>query len=87
MESEGKRLHIRGDAIVHHVISFQRPDWPLAADMDEGVAVESRRKLLGMAAADKIPATGYHLPFPALGFVEPHEEAFRFLAAGYQINL
>ena len=87
VESEGKRLVIWGDAVVHYVISFQRPDWPLAADMDEGVAAESRRKLLGMAAADKIPVTGYHLPFPALGFVEPYEDAFRFVAAGYQFNL
>lgn len=87
VESEGKRLLIWGDAIVHYVISFQRPDWPLAADMDKGVAAETRRKLLGMAAADRIPVTGYHLPFPALGFVEPHEDAFRFVAAGYQFNL
>lgn len=87
VESEGKRLLIWGDAIVHYVISFQRPDWPLAADMDEQVAIESRQKLLGMAAADKIPVTGYHLPFPALGFVETYEDAFRFVPAGYQFNL
>lgn len=87
LESEGKRLLVWGDAIVHYVISFQRPDWPLAADMDKEVAGETRRKLLGMAAADKIAVTGYHLPFPALGFVEPHEDAFRFVPASYQFNL
>ncbi len=87
VESDGKRLLIWGDAIVHYVISCQRPDWPLTADMDQALAAETRRKLLGMAAADKIPVTGYHLPFPALGFVEPFEDAFRFIAAGYQFNL
>lgn len=87
IESDGKRLLVWGDAIVHYVISFQRPDWPLAADMDKEVAGATRRKLLGMAAADKIPVTGYHLPFPALGFVEPYENAFRFVPASYQFNL
>lgn len=87
VESEGKRLMIWGDAIVHYVISVQRPEWPLAADMDQGVAGQSRKKLLGMAAADKIAVTGYHLPFPALGFVEAFEDNFRFVPAGYQFNL
>ncbi|MBU2582361.1 MAG: MBL fold metallo-hydrolase [Alphaproteobacteria bacterium] len=87
VESEGQRLMIWGDAIVHYVISVQRPEWPLAADMDKDVAGRSRRKLLEMAAADKIAVTGYHLPFPALGFVEPYEDAFRFVPAGYQFNL
>ncbi len=87
VESEGQRLLIWGDAIVHFVVSFQRPEWPLAADMDKEVAAETRRKLLGMAAADGIAVTGYHLPFPALGFVEAHEDAFRFVPASYQFRL
>lgn len=87
VESEGERLLVWGDAVVHYVISFQRPDWPLAADMDKGVAAETRQKLLGMAAADKILVTGYHLPFPALGYVESVEDAFRFVPLSYQLNL
>ena len=87
VESEGQRLLIWGDAIVHHVISFQQPDWPMAADMDDEQAIASRRKLLGMAAADKIAVAGYHLPFPAFGFVEQTEEAFRFVPASYQFNI
>lgn len=87
VESEGARLLIWGDAVVHYVISFQRPDWPLQADMSNETAVATRMKLLDMAAADKIAVTGYHLPFPAFGFVEAAEEAFRFAPAGYQFNL
>lgn len=87
VESEGNRLLVWGDAIVHFVVSFQRPDWPLASDMDKEVAAKSRRMLLGLAAADNIPVTGYHLPFPALGFVEPFGEAFRFVPASYQFRI
>lgn len=87
VESEGQRLLVWGDAIVHFVISFQRPDWPLAADMDKTVAGETRQALLGMAAADKVLVTGYHLPFPALGYVESLDDAFRFVPVSYQLNL
>lgn len=87
VESEGQRLMIWGDAIVHHVISVQRPDWPLAADIDTDQAVESRLRLLDMAATERLAVTGYHLPFPAVGFVERTEEAFRFIPASYQFSL
>ena len=87
IESSGKRLLILGDAIVHFVVSIQRPDWPLASDMDKELAAKTRRNLLAMIAADRIPITGYHLPFPAIGFVEPLNEAFRFIPASYQFNL
>ena len=38
--------------------------------MDKEAAAATRKKVLGMAAADGIPITGYHMPFPAVGFVE-----------------
>jgi len=30
----------------------------------------SRRNVLDMIAADRIPAIGYHMPFPAVGYVD-----------------
>jgi len=87
VESKGKRMLIWGDAVVHFVISFQQPVWPLASDMDQEQAGATRRTLLDMAAADKILVTGYHLPFPAIGYVEKYKGAYRFVPASYQLNL
>ena len=41
----------------------------------------------GMIAADRIPFTGYHMPFPAQGYVEPAGEGFCFVPLGYQLML
>ena len=40
-----------------------------------------------MLAADRVPFIGYHMPFPALGFVEPLGVGFRFVPASYQMML
>ena len=68
-------------------MSLQRPDWHVRFDMDKAAAAASRRKVLDMAAAERIPATGYHMPFPAVGFVEKQGSGYRWVPASYQLNL
>ena len=87
IESDGRRLLIWADSANHPVFALQRPDWFMGFDVDKEKAVAARKRLFGMAAADRIPATGYHMPFPAVGFVEEHGPGFRFLPASYQLNL
>jgi hypothetical protein len=31
--------------------------------------------------------TGYHMPFPAVGYVENSGEGYRWVPASYQLNL
>lgn len=69
LESGGRQLMLTADLANHYVWSFARPDWAFSFDGDAGAASASRRKILGMLAADKIPMIGYHMPFPAAGFV------------------
>jgi len=66
---------------------MQKPEWHVRFDMDKQAAAGTRKELLGMAAADKIAVTGYHMPFPAVGYVEPHGDGFRWDAASYQLFL
>jgi len=40
-----------------------------------------------MVAAEKIPASGYHIPFPAVGYVEKMGDGFRWVTASYQLKL
>lgn len=70
IESEGQGLAIFADLANHPVWSLARPDWEVRFDADKDQAAASRRNILGMIAADRIPAIGYHMPFPAVGFVD-----------------
>jgi hypothetical protein len=40
-----------------------------------------------MAAAERIPVSGYHMPFPSIGYVERRDGGgYRWLAHRYQLN-
>ncbi|MEZ5825275.1 MAG: MBL fold metallo-hydrolase [Geminicoccaceae bacterium] len=87
LESEGRRLLIWADAANHYVMSVQRPEWQVRFDMDKDAAAATRRMLFEMAAADRIPVTGYHMPFPAVGYIDKMAEDYRWVQASYQMNL
>lgn len=78
LESEGAGLVIFADLANHPVWSLARPDWEVRFDVDKAAAAESRRRILGMIAADRIPAVGYHMPFPAVGYVAPGSDGAEF---------
>ncbi len=86
VESEGQRLMITADAGNHFVLSLQRPDWEVRFDMDKAAAAATRRALFGMIAADGIPFVGYHMPFPAVGFLKAAGEGFVFVPESYQLT-
>ncbi|MEO1108705.1 MAG: MBL fold metallo-hydrolase [Pseudomonadota bacterium] len=85
LESNGQRLVLTADLANHYVWSFARPDWGFSFDGDKEAASASRRNVLGMLAADKVPMIGYHMPFPAAGFVETRGDGFRFVPVSYQM--
>ena len=88
LESEGRRLLLWADAANHYVMSVQRPDWHVRFDMDKEAAALTRKRMMDMANAERIPVTGYHMPFPAVGFIEkPTPESYRWVQASYQLNL
>lgn len=87
IESGGRRFFIFADSTNHYVVSMHKPDWHVAFDMDKDQAIESRKRILDMLANERIPATGYHMPFPAVGYVEKMDEGYRWVPASYQLNL
>jgi glyoxylase-like metal-dependent hydrolase (beta-lactamase superfamily II) len=84
VESEGERLVLTGDTCNHHVASLQRPDWHVRFDMDKEKGAEARRRVFDMIAADRVPFIGYHMPFPAMGYVEKLDLGYRFVPVTYQ---
>ena len=87
IESDGKSVLLAADFANHYVWSLGYPDWEVRFDMDKAAAAATRRKLLGMLAAEKIPFVGYHMPFPAVGYVETRDDGFRYVPASYQLAL
>jgi glyoxylase-like metal-dependent hydrolase (beta-lactamase superfamily II) len=87
LDSAGAGLVIFADLANHPVWSLARPDWEVRFDADKARAAESRRNILGMIAADRIPAIGYHMPFPAVGFVDTGTDGaeFRWVPAAGQL--
>lgn len=87
LESGGRRLVLTADTANHYVLSMQRPDWHVRFDMDKEKGVATRKEVLGMIAADKVPFVGYHMPFPSVGYLEPKSEGYRFVPVSYQFDL
>lgn len=81
VESAGEALLVLGDAMAHVYASFERPDWHFAFDMDPAQTVGTRRRLLDMAATDRIAVTAYHFAFPGVGHVAPRGDAYQFIPA------
>jgi glyoxylase-like metal-dependent hydrolase (beta-lactamase superfamily II) len=85
LDSEGAGLMLFADLANHPVWSLARPDWEVRFDADKSAAAASRRNILGMIAADRIPAVGYHMPFPAVGFVDTREGGFHWVPEAGQL--
>lgn len=84
LESGGRQLFLMADMANHYVWSLAYPDWEVRFDMDKEAAAATRRRMLGMLAADKIATIGYHMPFPAAGFIDTREDGFRYVPVSYQ---
>jgi glyoxylase-like metal-dependent hydrolase (beta-lactamase superfamily II) len=86
IESDGQSLMLWGDVANHYVLSIQRPDWHVVFDADKEKAAQTRKSLLDRVATDRIMVTGYHMPFPALGFIKKTpDNSYRWVAASYQL--
>jgi glyoxylase-like metal-dependent hydrolase (beta-lactamase superfamily II) len=87
VESEGKALILTADTANHYVLSLQRPDWEVRFDMDKAQAAATRKRVFDMIATDRLAFIGYHMPFPAAGFVEKGGEGYRFVPVSYQFDI
>ena len=85
LDSAGEQLILMADTANHYVWSLAHPDWEVRFDADKDAAARTRRSLLGMAAADRIPLIGYHMPFPGLGYVETRGDGFHYVPHSYQL--
>ncbi len=87
IESEGRQLVLTADTANHYVLSLQRPDWEVRFDMDKAAAAATRKSVFDMLATDRLPFVGYHMPFPAVGFIEKADVGYRFVPETYQLDI
>lgn len=85
LESAGKSALVWGDVTNHYVFSLQYPESPVAFDDDKEQAITTRKRVLDMAATDGLLIAGFHMPFPALGYVERNCGGYRWMPATYQL--
>ncbi len=87
LESNGQRLLLGADFANHYVWSLAHPKWEVRFDMDKQQAAATRGRMLDMLAADKIPFIGYHMPWPALGYVEARGDGYAYVPESYQLHM
>jgi glyoxylase-like metal-dependent hydrolase (beta-lactamase superfamily II) len=73
------RLLVLSDAANHPALFVRHPEWSPIFDMDAEKARATRRKLLDMAAAERMQVAAYHFPFPATGHIAKSGDAYEFV--------
>ena len=81
LESAGQKLMIVGDLVHAAAVQFAHPEVCARYDMDAKQAIESRKRLLDMAAEENIPIAGMHLPGTGFALIKKND------SGGYQHTL
>jgi glyoxylase-like metal-dependent hydrolase (beta-lactamase superfamily II) len=77
---EDRLLYI-ADVVNHPAFFVRHPDWAAVFDMDPEQAKQTRHRVLGMLADTGTACAGFHVPFPAIGFIERDGAGFRHVPA------
>jgi len=84
VDSGDQSLIALGDSMSHAYTNFAHPEWYNGFDADGDQTVATRKRLLDMAAEDRIAILGYHFPFPGVGHVQREGDHYRFVPALWQ---
>jgi glyoxylase-like metal-dependent hydrolase (beta-lactamase superfamily II) len=75
---------VLSDTTNHPWLFARHPEWQGAFDTDGAKAVETRKRMLDRAAADKMLVHGYHFPFPASGYIVKSANGYDLVPAMWQ---
>lgn len=84
VDSGDQSLIALGDSMSHAYTNFAHPEWYNGFDADGDQTVATRKRLLDMAAEDRIAVLGYHFPFPGVGHVQRDGDQYRFVPSLWQ---
>lgn len=75
------KLMVMSDITNNPNIFARHPDWSAVFDQDAAMARTTRRRLLDLAASEKMQVSFYHAPFPATGFIAREGDGYRLVPA------
>ena len=78
---------VTADTFTHYVMAVQRPDWYFEMDDDKDKAVATRQRMLDLLASERIFVASFHMPFPAIGWIDKSAAGYRWVPHSYQMNL
>ncbi|MEL6225818.1 MAG: MBL fold metallo-hydrolase [Pseudomonadota bacterium] len=81
LTSAGKTMLAIGDTTHHHVLLLEKPLMEFAFDTDPKQSAQTRKRILDMVAAQRIPVIAYHFPWPGIGYVAKRGEGFQYYPA------
>ncbi|MEM9159248.1 MAG: MBL fold metallo-hydrolase [Verrucomicrobiota bacterium] len=73
-------LHIM-DIVHSHLLMFRDPAWSIGLDHTPELAVETRRRVFSMAARDRTPCYGFHVPWPGIGGIAKQGSGYAWVPA------
>jgi glyoxylase-like metal-dependent hydrolase (beta-lactamase superfamily II) len=71
-----------GDVVHLSAIQISHPDAALTYDLDKDLAIQSRKRILDMAASERLAIAGAHVNAPGFGYVVRKGASFAFDPAG-----
>jgi glyoxylase-like metal-dependent hydrolase (beta-lactamase superfamily II) len=71
-----------GDVVHLSAIQIAHPEIALAYDLDKNGAIQSRKRILDMAASERFAIAGAHVNAPGFGYVVRRGTSFAFEPAG-----
>jgi glyoxylase-like metal-dependent hydrolase (beta-lactamase superfamily II) len=71
-----------GDVVHLSAIQISHPDTALTYDLDKDLAVVSRKRILDMAASERLAIAGAHVNAPGFGYVVRKGSSYAFEPAG-----
>jgi glyoxylase-like metal-dependent hydrolase (beta-lactamase superfamily II) len=84
VSSGNQSMLVLSDSARNPWLFVRHPDWQPNFDMDGPLAVETRKRLLDRAAADRMLVHGYHFPFPATGHIAKTGTGFELVPVLWQ---
>jgi glyoxylase-like metal-dependent hydrolase (beta-lactamase superfamily II) len=87
VNSGNGKLMVMSDTTNNPVLFVRKPEWTAVFDMNGEQATATRKRLLDMAAADRLQVSFYHAAFPATGHILKESGGYQMVPAAFQAAL
>jgi len=81
------QLLIWTDIVHATALQFAEPDRSIAYDLEPPKAIATRKRVMDMAATDKLMIAGTHIGFPGVGHVAKASSGYAFVPVPWNANL